>query len=153
MNKKALQILLSFFVFILAAISAFFFEDYFRRLIRYFFKFSTDSNITFIGKNFHLFASGIFIISFGVFCLLLFKISDRKKPFNTLIVSPLFLISTFVISYIDSHSRILECTACDDGKLNIHYNAIDYDLIFITSLIISISPFLIKIIRESAVKK
>lgn len=151
--QKKLHIILSLVVFILSAVSAFFFEDSFRRLIRYFYIFSTDGNISFVGKNFHLFASGTFVISFGLFCLLLFNILDRKKPFHILIVAALFVVSTFIISYTESKLRMMGCTACNDGKLRLHYNSIGYDLIFIAALAISLFPFLPKFIRGLKAKK
>jgi hypothetical protein len=147
------RIIASSFVFIISMVSAFFFEEYFRKLIRYFYTFSTDNNISFIGKNFHLFASNLFVTGFGLYCVLLFNIVKKRKAINALIISSLFTITSFTISFYDSKSKIIVCTACDNGKLKINYNGIDYDFIFITSLLISILPFLLKSIRKYKAKK
>ncbi len=157
MQKKILSIIVALIIFLVSAFIAAFYDEYFRKLVRYFYQYSTDGNITFMGKNFHFFASGEFVLSFGLFCLLVHYVFKefpiKKKIVSGLLVSLLFVLSTFVISYLDSNGRIMACTACDNGKLSIHYNAIDYDFIFITSLVISIFPFLIKFIRAFAAKK
>lgn len=145
--------MLSLLVFLLAASAAFLFEDLFRRMIRYFYQYSTNDNLSFVGKDFHLFASGIFLIAFGMFCLFVFNVVNRNNPFHTFIVTGFFFLAAFSISYLDSKLRIISCTACSDGKLKLNYNAVDYDLIFIASLTISILPFLPKFIRGFGAKK
>jgi hypothetical protein len=157
MQKKIISIIIALIIFLASVFIATFYDEYFRRLIRYFYQYSTDGNITFFGKNFHFFSSGEFVISFGLFCLFIFytskEFSVKKKIASGLLVSLLFVLSTFAISYFDSIGRIMGCTACRDGKLRLNYNSIDYDFIFITGLVISIAPFLIKLIRGFVAKK
>ena len=153
MSKRVQHFFFLVILFVGAAISACYFEDYYRRLVRYFFTAATKGNITFVGKNFHFFPSEIIVIGFGFFCLLVYKVLNKKKLMNILIVLGLFFISTYTICYIDSNLRIIGCTACNDGKLKIQYKAINYDFIFMTSLLLSISPFLFKFIRDFKVKR
>ena len=67
-------------------------------------------------------------------------------------VSSIFFISTFLFSYIESNLKIIECTACDNEKLKLHFNHINYDLIFISSLVISLIPLLILKIKNSRIR-
>jgi len=152
-KSKRLCLIISVAVFLFSAGSTYFFEEYFRKMIRYFFEFSTDENLTFIGKNFHLFPSEEFQIGFGLFCVFLFNVLKTHKLLNILIVAVLFFSVAFGISYVESNMKIIGCTACDDGKFKMHYNAVAYDFIFICSLIISCSPFLFKFIRGLGPKK
>ena len=157
MKKRIFQILLAIIIFMVSNVIASLYGNYFRRLVRYFFQYSTDGNITFIGKNFHLFESAEFGISFGLFSIFVFytfkEFNSQRKIMSGIIIFLLFIVSTFIMCYFESNSRIIECTACDDGKLNINYNSINYDSIFITSLVISVFPFLINYIRAFVAKK
>jgi hypothetical protein len=56
--KNNYKTILTTIGFLLMGIAvAFLFEDYFRQLVRFSFKFFNGDNIQFYGKNFHLFAS------------------------------------------------------------------------------------------------
>ncbi len=147
MGKKLKDILTLLLVFAIAVISAFYFEEYYRSFVRLFFKYFSDHKIQFVGKNFHLFASNYFVLSFGVFCVIFIKSikEDRLKSifWNIFIAIILFAATTVAISYIFSIIKIAECTACDDGIRKLQYNEIDYDVIFITSLLVSLVPLIL----------
>jgi len=67
--KKTLIVTLSALSFFLTGvILAFLFETGYRRLIRFLFTFFNGDRIQFFGKDFHLFPSSVFILSFG--CLI-----------------------------------------------------------------------------------
>ncbi len=117
---------------------AFLFEDYYRQLVRFLFKFFNGDNIQFFGKNFHFLESEIFVATFGIFSsltFLLLKFSSRsnriKRACFTVIV---FFSTTILITALDSKRLIIECTACDDGNRRLTFNQPTYDKYFIISL-------------------
>ncbi len=140
------------FIFVLATSLAFYWEEYYRILIRFFFNLFQDDKIVFLGKNFHLFASPRFVIAFGFFSVL-FTIFLRRQSkivvvgFSVLAVA-LFFITTVVISYLDSYSKVIECTACRDGIRTLHYNSINYDLYFILSLTVALLPLFLRFLKK-----
>lgn len=139
--------------FLIACYSTLFFESEYRTLVVKLYKFSTKNNISFTGKAFNLFPTYKFSVFFGIwivffiFRIINFKIKNRFIHFVCSFF--LFFITTFLFCYIEGNLKIIECTACDDGKLQINYNQINYDLIFITSLIVSIMPLLITTIKRN----
>lgn len=141
-KKNYRTILLTFGLFVLGVVSAFLTEDYYRQFTRFLFKLFNGDKIIFIGKNFHLFASIKFVVAFGLFCSLTFLALNRNKFYNTLnailYISATFLLTTTLISLLDSKRLILECTACNDGIRRLTYNEITYDLYFMTSLLVSL---------------
>jgi len=137
-------VLVSLLVFALAITLASYYENSYRILVRFFFKLFQGDKIKFIGKNFHLFASPYLVIAFGLFAVILTRSlygqSNRRRPvylFSTVI---LFFITTIATTYIDSTGYVVECTACQDGVRNVHYNDINYDFHFITSLVVGLLP-------------
>lgn len=153
MGKKSKNFLTLLLAFVLTVISAFYFEEYYRSFVRYFFKYFSDNNIQFVGKNFHLFASNYFVLSFGVFCVIfitLIKEKTVKSIFkNIFFVIILFVTTTIILSYIYSVIKIAECTACDDGIRKLQYNEINYDSIFVTSLLVSLVPLILLKIKKN----
>jgi uncharacterized membrane protein len=145
MNKSK-NILLLLLVFILTVVAAFYFENSYRVLVRHFFNFFQGDKIKFVGKNFHLFASPYMLISFGLFCVtlttLLYRQSTRRKLIYFALTTVLFFITTFAMTFLDSTGYVVECTACQDGVRNLHYNEINYDFHFITSLVVGLLPLL-----------
>lgn len=129
-------------IFLFGVLLASFLEVYFRTFVRFLLKSFNGNNIVFIGKDFHLFVSFTFMISFGVFCSLTFVIFKKYNFFNplkVLICSTLsFLITLFLIIYIHSKLLIIECTACDDGIRRLGYYEITYDSYWIISLSITL---------------
>lgn len=117
---------------------AFLFEDYYRQLVRFSFKFFNGDNIQFIGKNFHLFASDRFVAVFGLFTsftFLLLKFSSRPNRLKRICVTVIvFFVMTILITALDSKRLIIECTACDDGIIRLTFNSVTYDKYFIISL-------------------
>jgi len=91
-----------------------------------------------------------YIIGLGISIFLLANLNlNSSRIFkNTILCLLLFGISIFGISAIYANFKIIECTACDDGILKIHWNGIKYGMIIITSVIISIIPSLISLIKR-----
>lgn len=71
---------------------------------------------------------------------------------NTVILLLIFGISLFVISAINANLRVIECTACDNGIVRIHWNGINYDLIIGLSAILAIIPSIIRLVKHKLKK-
>jgi drug/metabolite transporter (DMT)-like permease len=154
---KIKVILFLAFVFFLAIAFAFYFENSYRILVRFFFNFFQGGQIKFIGKDFHLFASPFLLVSFGLFCVLLslLLLGQRKKGrlFYSQLPILLFFITTMVTTYLDSTSKIIGCTICKDGEIRLQYNTINYDFHFITSLVVGLLPLLLAFFKKRISKR
>jgi len=151
MDKKSHNIYALISVFVISVVLAFYFEEFYRSTVRFFYKYLSDNKIQFVGKNFNFFINYYFLLSFGLYCVLFVKSINKKSKeiFLRIFISVfLFLISTILISYIDSVLKIVECTACDDGIRKLNYNEINYNFNFIFSIIIALLPILISKIRN-----
>ncbi|NNV58027.1 hypothetical protein [Limnovirga soli] len=154
---KLKAILLLLLVFILTVVIAFYFENNYRVLVRHFFNFFQGAKIKFIAKDFHLFASPYMLAAFGLFSVsltvLLYGQSKRRRLIYLSLTILLFFITTFVSTYIDSTGYVDECTACQDGVRRLHYNEINYDFHFITSLVIGLLPLLWTFLKKQISKR
>jgi hypothetical protein len=140
---KPKTILTRLAVFLPAAFLAFYSEISYRRMVRFFFQLFQDGKIKFIGKNFH-FPDPYFIISFGLYCVLLSVFLTglaRHKSLKLVFTLLIFFVATLATTYIDSMLKVAECTACRDGVRTLHFNAISYLFHFITGLLLSLLPF------------
>jgi len=139
-------------VIIIGLITSILIESELRQLIQTLFKSLTSNAIHFYGKDFHLFASSYYYISFGLLFLIIWtswtSLTARQKILNGLTTLVIFFVSLTAVSWLDSNRMIVECTACNDGTRGIHYNDINYDGIIIFSLIISIIPTGLRILRR-----
>jgi len=138
-------------IFLLATLSAFYFEAYYRSFIRFLYQYFTAGVISFVGKRLHFFSLK-FALAFGVFSIFVATTLFERNTFQVLtkilFTIVLFFLATTMISYFSSQLRIVECTACDDGKVRLHFNGINYDLIFLTSLLVATLPLLLTTIRK-----
>lgn len=155
MNRVKI-ILVLLLVFVLTITLAVYYENNYRILVRFFFKFFQGDKIKFVGKNFHLFASPYFVVAFGLFSIILTMLLYGKSKkgrfvylFSAII---LFFATTIATTYIDSLGKVVECTACQDGVRSLHYNALNYDFHFITSLFIGLLPLLWTFLRRQISK-
>lgn len=139
-------ILLLVLVFALSVSLAFYYENSYRVLVRYFFKFFQEDKIKFVGKDFHLLANPYSVVGFGLFCVfltLLLQKQSRKIIITSLSLAIiLFFATTITTSYFDSLAKVSECTACENGVRDLHYNNINYNFHFLTSLLVALSPLI-----------
>lgn len=153
-----LKVLIVIVVAYFLALLAFTYEENYRDLIRNLYQHLTENRITFknYGKYFH-FASGKFISGFVIFLISIFiflkRQENRQRIRNVILGILLLIISTVVFCFIDSNGKLIECTACDNGKRVLEFNDINYDLIFISSLIFGIFPTVVTEIRNRIRKK
>lgn len=152
LDNKIKTVSIAIVLFVFGYATAFACEEYYRQLVRFLFKFFNGNNIVFIGKNFHLFPSSEFTVSFGVFCTLTFFILHKNPLYNKykafIYLITTFVLTTSIISWLDSKRLIIECTACDDGIRKLSYNQITYDAYFIISLVVSILFLLLLVYRN-----
>jgi branched-subunit amino acid ABC-type transport system permease component len=141
----------------LTVVAAFYFENSYRVLVRFFFKYFQGDKVKFVGKNFHLFASPYFVVAFGLFSVLLTMLlygqSNKRKFIYLLLTIAVFFITTIATTYIDSFSKVVECTACQDGIRSLHFNSVNYDFHFITSLVVGLLPLLWTFLKRQFLKR
>lgn len=156
MNKLK-RILTFLLIFVAGIIGAFYLEENYRKLVRWLFNLFQGKRIVFFGKNFHLFASGYFLLAFGLFLvvlsLLLYKLNNRNRIFFSLWTITIFFASTGLTTYIDSTSKIVNCTNCQEGVKRLHYNSINYDAHFLVCLLVALLPLTCKIIRQTIAER
>jgi hypothetical protein len=126
-------------------------ESKLRHLIQILFKASTNNAIHFYGKDFHLFASASYYLSFGFLLLITWfswtGLSSNQKVLDALLTTVIFFIAIVFISCLNSNAMIVECTACN-GTRGIHYNDINYDGIIIGSLFLSMIRTALRLVRK-----
>ena len=137
-------------VFLVSSFSGFFFEDYYRILIRYLFRLFSGNNISFYGKGFQ-FPGYFFIIGFGFLCTLISLFALRKKFLKIVLIILVFSLTTMATSYLDSKSKIVMCDVCKDNKRILNYNDIDYNFHFFVGLALSLLS--LRINRLKRIKK
>ncbi|MFI1742844.1 hypothetical protein [Thalassobellus sediminis] len=133
--------------FILGMSIGFYFESFFRGIIQDIFKFSTSDKIQFVGKNISIFSDRTFeyILGFALMTFLLANIGLKTKRIlkNAILCLLIFGISIFLISAINANLKVVQCTACDNGIVKIHWNNINFGLTIGLSAIFSIVPSII----------
>jgi hypothetical protein len=85
--------------------------------------------------------------------VLLKRQAKKQRARNIILGILLLIVSTVTFCFIDSNGKLIECTACDNGKRVLAFNELNYDLIFITSLIFGILPAIGTEIRNRKRKK
>lgn len=150
------KVLLGVLAYIIGIGIGVYFESFFRETIQDIFKFTTSNKIQFRGKNIYFSIGGIFkyILSFTLMLFLFSNLNLKLKQVikNTVILLLIFGISLFVISAINANLKVIECTACDNGIVRIHWNGINYDLIIGLSAILAIIPSIIRLVKHKLKK-
>lgn len=137
-----------------------FLESFLRSIVLDLYQWTTNNGIQFVGKNFYLFASPVYYVGFGITLSLLALDLLSKSSINRVITNVAIAIFIFAIMLsgictIDANLKIIECTACGDAIRKLRYNEMNYGLILGVSLIMSVIPSLIRIIknRKSSVQQ
>jgi hypothetical protein len=130
---------------------AFFADTFFREQIQKVFLWSTSNRIKFTGKNFHLFNGNFYYLTFAI-AFLLFSLGSLKQGLKRTIKSGIlsiliFTLAVLLISSIDANMKIIECTACNDGIRALHWNEVNYDLILSTSILFSVIPNIVSLVK------
>lgn len=145
-------ILVAIPLFFIGVITAYVLESFFRGVIQDIFRWSTSGKIKFIGKDFHLFPHATYLVAFGLGILILF-FENRLKPFGEIfkhVVLNLIVFSAalVIIASIDANLKVVECTLCDGGIRQLHWNEVNYELILTLSISASLLPNLLRIIKQ-----
>lgn len=150
-NKLIKRILIGLLSLAIGIMVAFYLDSVLRNQVQYIFQWSTSNRIKFVGKDFHFLSTNFYYLSFGV-SFLVFSIANLNKKIvliikNSLLSVLIFTIAMIGISALDANLKIAECTACDNGIRILHWNDISYGLILGISIILSITPILVSIIK------
>ncbi len=143
---KKLKTSLKYLVaFILGLVVGIFSEDKLHQFIRFLYTYLTNNRISFYIPKFDLyFFSVSFIILFGLYfvaLLYLFIGQTLRQRLLNFFLTLIFIISSFfLICYMDANMKLIECTACNDGKRILDYYDINYLKIFIGTLLSSLIP-------------
>jgi len=156
--KIFFKIICFIIILYLIFLATFLFEEDYRKAIRYLFEFFSDNKLSFHmpKKHFH-FASDEFIFSPCAFFILMFVFLKHETKKTIILKSILaffiFPVSNLIFCILDSFGKLAECTACQDGTRILSYDEINYDLIFITSLTLSLLPVIIPKLIQSLKNK
>jgi len=146
------QILFSALFFILAAFAGYFMYNEFRSLTRWVYVLSTNGAITFIGKDIDLWGTYWFQLYFGLWAAILFlyfsNMSLFRATLNISIAIFSFIVVVATISSTDAQLKLVECTMCDDGTRQLHFNSIPYLVFALLGFIISLAPRTVQVIRR-----
>lgn len=141
------------FLFLIGAVISFCFENDFRNLLFKIYTKSTSGNLTFYEKRKEIhFPSGSFVSAFGVYLMLL-HILNLKNNWKKIILMLtlnclIFFLSVGIYSYFNAHVFIINCTACDDGKLILLKDVLKIDKHFFICLIVSLLPYLFNLFKK-----
>lgn len=132
-------------VFVVTAFSSFFFYAPYRRMIRYFYRTFSHNKIHLFGRDLR-FPGDYLVVSFGVCCVVLVALLFRHRfmpgLYRVLLTLALFFGCTLLFCYFESTMALAACTACK-GSLTLNYNAIRYDVLFISSVLIALLPLVV----------
>lgn len=151
--KRTPKIIVSVVVFLLSVYVSVRLEGDYRKLIRWLYENLSGHKISFHHprKYFHL-ASGFFVLSIALFNVILLHIILKLRRLQLVINSVLsafgFIVSLLIYSLIDSNIRIMECTACDNGSLQLQYDDLKYDRIILVALLVAIAPWVIGFLKR-----
>ncbi|MGV3538439.1 MAG: hypothetical protein ACO1OQ_01425 [Rufibacter sp.] len=123
-----------------------------REFIRSIYQWSTDNAFQFYGKHIIINLGPLYYLTFGLATLSLWICSKRLEPKKCLALIGLsiiiFLATMVIYGFIDGNLRAASCTRCEDGIVKLHWNDLDYNFITEISMILGITPLLIKTIKR-----
>ena len=146
------KVLIGIIGFILGISFGFYFEGSFREIIQDIFRFATSDKIQFVGKNIYIFSDRTFeyILGLALMTFLLANIELKTNQIlkNVILCLLIFGFSIFLISAINANLKVVQCTACDNGIVKMHWNNINFGLTIGLSAILSIFPSIIVLINK-----
>lgn len=151
MNLNRSIILIS--LFLIGVFTSFYFEHDFRNLLFEIYTKSTSGNLSFHEnrKDIH-FPSGFFVCVFGVYLVLLYLLNLKnhwKKIILMVVINCLiFFLFVGIYSYFNAHVFLINCTACEDGKLKLYKDALNIDKLFFICLLVSLLPYLFNLFKK-----
>lgn len=104
--------------------------------------------IQFVGKYFQLFGSPWFLFGSATWSLAAFllikKFTWQQALIRLLIAVAVFFSVVFVLVSGWAASRVMQCTACDDGVRIMRFEEVPKDGLFVTTLVLSLLAFLVR---------
>jgi hypothetical protein len=131
------------FILVLSAIIGFYLYGVYRNFIMYLFDTLQSGRITIVGKNFYIFPPVVFVASLGAFsCIMVYTLQKSSRKLLLIFISLLvFFTSSVLTTWLDSTGKIIECTACNDGRRTIFINDIAFSAHFVAALFFAAAPF------------
>ena len=115
------------------------------------YQWTTNDGIQFVGKNFFLFTSPIYYLGFGISFSIMAIDCLSKSVKQVIIIGTIgfliFVFATIGLSALDANSKIIECTACNNGIRKLRYNEVNHGLILGISIILSGIPSVIRLLK------
>ncbi len=131
---------------------AIFLTSFFRNQIQLLFQLTTHGRIQYFGKDFYLFLSPLYYISFTISIIMLgmanLTLNFKLILKNVLIWIGIFTIMLIIVCTIATNFKIIGCTTCDDGILVMRYNEINYTVILSISAVFASIPSILKISNQ-----
>ena len=98
------------------------------------------------------FPSSVFVYSFMIFNLLfsiiLYFLNKKQRVLNFTLGVFAILISTLIYSYLDVTAKIYTISKNLNASIELQYNDVNYDLIFLISLFLGLLPSIISLIKN-----
>ncbi len=108
----------------------------------------TTNGIQFAGKYVQLFVSRWFLFGSATWPLVTFllikKFTWQQGLIRLLIAVAVFFSVVFVLVSGWAASRVMQCTACDDGVRIMRFEEVPKDGFFVTALVLSLLAFLVR---------
>ncbi|UTW61262.1 hypothetical protein KFE98_14735 [bacterium SCSIO 12741] len=144
--------LISLFWFLAGMVLAVFSVGPIRSFIRDLYQWSTGNAFLFYGKHIIINLDFIYHLIFGLSAIVVW-VNFRHLPFKMAsiwlgysVLTTLFILIS--IAFIDAHFKVISCTACDNGIVNLHLNSISYNLLMEVGLIGGMIPIAFKLWKE-----
>lgn len=144
--------LYSILLLLISSALAFYFESNYEHGVRILYEKLSNHKILFLDhSNYSPLTRGSFILSFGLFISLTYYLlihqTLKQKIINVVLAGILFILSTIAYCYFNGLFKQIECTACDDGIRVLKYSDINYDFIFVSSLLTALLPTVLTAIK------
>lgn len=153
MKKITLRLALYLLLLLIAGFVSFCFEGYYQKMIRRFYELFSFHRVSFHTPKMYIdFPGYAFIFSFWLFIVLYYHFLEirKMKPVILKNLFPLLIscVSLTLICYINANAKLASCTQCVDGIIQISYNAVPYDFIFILSLTFGAIPLILTLVSK-----
>jgi hypothetical protein len=152
MTKKLSNILIGLLSFLTGVLVAWFTVGQVRQVIRSFYQWTTGNAFQFHGKHIIINLDPIYYLTFGLAVLTLWYCLKGLTLNRAIIwtgISTILIIATAVVyAWVDGNLTVISCTMCDDEIVRLHWNDLNYNLVSELSLLIGLTPLIIRTIRK-----
>lgn len=137
--------LIGFVLFLIGALLSYCLEGSYHGWVR---SLCTAQGVRFAGKYVQLFESPWFLFGSAIWSLVAFllikKFTWQQGLIRLLIAVAVFFSTVFVLVSGWAASRVMQCTACDDGVRIMRFVEVPKDGFFVTALVLSLFALLVR---------